>query len=104
GRDDFPEDLTYTQTRILKVGTWRLAQTSKGYEDLKDLRPGQNTPTKVHTARYNNIHFPMDTAADYYRRRNRRKQHHGKDIPWFEKHGAAGIQAVVNAMANDNLR
>jgi hypothetical protein len=103
GRDDFPDDLTYTRSQILKVGTWRLAQTTRGYEDLKDLRPGQNTPTKTYTARYNNTHFPTDTAADYYRRRNRRKEHHGTPMPWFEKYGPGGIQAVLRAMETDKL-
>jgi hypothetical protein len=103
GSDAFPDDLTYTKGGILKVGTWKRAQNSKGFEDLKGLRPGQNLPVAEQTARYNNEHFPLATAADFYRRRYRKKFRQGKWVEWFERYRGKGIRAVLRAMAADEL-
>jgi len=41
---------------------------------------------------------------DYLRRRNRRKVHRGKAVPWFERFGGDGVAAIHGRMAADRLR
>lgn len=103
GRDEFPSELGYTHTSILRIPRWKLAQQSAGYEGLKGLRPGDDL-SEARTARYNNTHFPVPAEADYLRRRNRRKVHRGKEVSWFERFGREGVAAVHRRMAADRLR
>jgi hypothetical protein len=100
GNDEFPQDLTYTYHAILRIKKWKLMQGSAGQAHL---RPGDDY-AEDRIARYNNNSFPLDTEADYLRRRNRRKLHRGKAVQWFEKFGQEGIAAVHGRMAADRLR
>jgi hypothetical protein len=104
GADDFPEDMTYRRGGILKVAKYRLAQASQtGYAKLKDLRPGDNLPEEEYVQRYNNVHFPLPDEATYRRRRDRKKEHRGQPVVWFERYGPRGIARVHKAMADDKL-
>jgi hypothetical protein len=104
GRDDFPTDLAYTRSGILKVATYLLAQASDtGYARLKDLRPGDTIPETKYQARYNNVHGPLVNAADLRRRLRRKKVYHGRPLPWFERYGPLGIAAVHAAMLANRL-
>jgi hypothetical protein len=103
GRDEFPETLTYAKGGILKVGKYNVAQSSKGYEALKDLRPGDSLPIAFYDARYNNTHFPLRDEWDYRRRRNRKKVSRGNPVQWFERY-APSIKAVHRGMATNDLR
>jgi hypothetical protein len=105
GRDDFPQDMTYSRGGILKVATYLLAQESAtGYADLKGLRPGDSLPDREYPARYNNVHFPVDNEAEFLRRRNRKKIHRGLPVEWFERLRELGIAAVHRGMADDRLQ
>ncbi len=103
GEDGFPQDLSYTHRSIMRIAKWRLVQQSAGYERLKGLRPGDDHE-EVRAARYNNNHFPLADAADYLRRRNRRKVHRGREVSWFERFASEGIDAVHRRMAANRLR
>jgi hypothetical protein len=71
---------------------------------LQGLRPGDNLPETTYLARYNNAHMPVQTEGDYQKRRNRKKVHRGKPVPWFEKYGPGGIRAVHRGMERGDLR
>jgi hypothetical protein len=103
GKDDFPADLTYTKGGILKVGRYLQALNSNGYENLKGLRPGDSLPDEVHTARYSDNHMPVDDEAGYRRRKNRKKAHRGKPVPWFERYGPQGIAEFLRKVGNGGL-
>jgi hypothetical protein len=104
GRDDFPADVTYPRGGILKVGEYRVIQSSaNGYGGLKDLRPGDSKPEQRYPARYNNTHMPLPDEATYLRRRSRRKKHRGRDLQWFERYGRHGIARVHQQMMADEL-
>jgi hypothetical protein len=104
GKDDFPGDLEYTRGGILKIGTFRPAQISMSYEHLWNLRPGDTIPDRTYKARYNNAHLPVDTEAQYRRRRNRRKVDHKKPVEWFEKFRRSGIAEVLRRMIVGDLK
>lgn len=103
GADTFPADLEYTRGGILKVGKYQVVQSCNGYEDWKNLRPGDSLPNETYTARYNNTHFPMMDADEYHRRRYRKKYHRGNDVRWFEKFATRGISGVHEGMIRDRL-
>jgi hypothetical protein len=103
GADVFPTDLTYSKGGILKVKRYLQCQNGNGYQNLRDLRPGDSLPTQEYTARYNNTHLPCDDEQTFRRRRDRKKVQRREPVPWFEKYGAAGIAAVVGHMSADNL-
>jgi hypothetical protein len=104
GKVLFPADLTYTRSGLLKIGKWRIVQKSNGYENLHDLRPGDDLPETTYTARYNNTHFPIQDEADYRRRRCRKKIDHGKPVAWFERFADGGISSVHGAMFRNKMR
>jgi hypothetical protein len=107
GRDEFPtgEALNYTHAPLLKIRMYKRIQASAGYgDDEKDVRPGDRLPAKVRTARFNNTHFALADAADYLRRRNRKKKDRCRDVQWFEKYGAQGTRYVLQMMEQDDLR
>jgi hypothetical protein len=104
GEDTFPADLTYVRGGLLKIGKYVVAQDSGGYEALKGLRPGDSIPEATYLARYNNTHMPVETEAEYLKRRNRKKAHRGKPVPWFERYGPGGIRAVHRGMERGGLR
>jgi hypothetical protein len=52
----------------------------------------------------NNTHFPLAKEATYLHRRNRKKVHRGRPVPWFERYQAGGIAKVHRYMAEDKLR
>ena len=104
GSDEFPTDLTYNRGGILKLGKYNIIQASNGYEDYKNLRPGDGLPVQEFAARYNNTHMPMKDEAEYLRRRNRKKTHRGKPVQWFERYGPKGISGVHRGMKMDTLR
>ncbi len=103
GKDDFPDDLSYTRAGIMKIGKWLMVQDSNGYADLKGLRPGDNLPEQEYQARYNNNHFPLRDEQDYLRRRNRKKQDRGRSVQWFERYANQGISTVHKAMKMNRL-
>jgi len=90
----FPNDMSYTKGGILKIGKYQIAQNSNGYEQLKELRPGDNLPIVEYLARYNNTHFPIMDESDYQRRRNRKKVNRGHQVQWFERYTTRGISGV----------
>jgi hypothetical protein len=105
GLDDFPLRMFYQTGGILKIGKWLLAQNSKGgFADIKRLRPGDDVPRRTLQARFNNTHFPVKDAADYARRRNRKKTRGVRPVLWFEKYRRQGITAVHRRMADDDLQ
>jgi hypothetical protein len=102
--DLFPEDLTYRRGGILTVGLYRRIQESEdGFAGRRHLRPGDSLPEQEYPASYNNTHFPLPDEPTYLRRRNRKKVHRGRPVPWFERYRAGGITRVHRAMADDKL-
>jgi hypothetical protein len=105
-RDDFPAELVYLRRGgLLKVGKYLLIQNSRGgYAGLGHLRPGDELPDAEYPATYNNVHMPLADEATFARRRGRKKIHRGEAVPWFERYGSKGIEAVHRAMLLDRLR
>jgi hypothetical protein len=104
GLDDFPADLTYTRGGILKVATYLLAQASaSGFARLKKLRPGDSIPEAEYHARFNNLHMPLTDRADF-QGRQRKRDHRGQPVQWFERYGPLGIAAVHANMLANRLR
>jgi hypothetical protein len=56
------------------------------------------------TARFNNLYMPLDTAAEFQKRKKRRKFRRGEDVEWFEKYRAGGIARVHRKMVRDDLK
>jgi hypothetical protein len=104
GGDAFPEDLGYTKGGILKVKRYLQCQNGNGYQDLRDLRPGDNLPVKEYVARFNNCHMPVDDEVTFRRRRDRKKVSRGEAVRWFERYAAEGIAAVHAHLWTDNLQ
>lgn len=104
GKDEFPSDLSYKRGGIMKIGKYRIVQSSNGYETIRHLRPGDTLPDEVHQARYNNTHMPIRDEKEFLRRSGRRKVHHGKPMEWFERYAARGISGIHDGMASDKLR
>lgn len=100
GSDDFPENMNYDHKYLLKIGRWVESQVSKGWADLKELRPGDNV-VEQRTARYNNTHIPADTVAEYMKRANRKTHESGTPVEFFEKYRELGISAVHRKMLVD---
>jgi hypothetical protein len=103
GKDDFPGDMRYVHRGILKVAKYLIIQASRGWEGLKDLRPGDNYEEK-RIARFNNTHFPLADEAEWRRRRDRKKVVRGRPVLWFERYGPGGIASVHQHMSQDLLR
>jgi hypothetical protein len=102
GRDDFPENLSYTHHGLVKIPKYKVIQGSHGYEDQRQLRPGDDYSDQ-RVARFNNIAFPIVDEDDFHHRKNRRRRDHGKPTHWFEKYGPLGIEVVHRQMAADDL-
>jgi hypothetical protein len=107
GSDEFPDDLTYTKKGgILTIARWKQLQGSPtATEQEKALRPGDNQPDKTLTARFNNLHMPLETLADLQRRlqRQNRKTLRGQWHELFERYRDRGITGVVAKMTADKL-
>lgn len=102
GDYSFPEDMEHTRRGgLLKIGKYRLAQSSHGFAELKDLRPGDQCPDHTAVAQFNNTHCHITDEADYRRRRDRRPTVRGNKVLWFERYGPEGTAEVVQKM-NDN--
>lgn len=99
-KDEFPKDLRYDHTYIMKINKYIQVLESKGYAHLKNARPGDMI-VEERTAKFNNLHMPID-LLDEYRRRDRRGKR--KDAKLFERHADKGISGVHKAMMEDNLR
>lgn len=103
GSDDFPQDMEHTHKSLMKIGKYRIVQSSNGYEELKDLRPGDEY-VQHRKARYNNSYFPLKNVDDYENRANRKKTVNGNDVLWFERYGQCGIRFVHEAMCENDMR
>lgn len=103
GSEEFPSELVYNHSYLLKVRKWNEAQKSKGYEVLKDKRPGDEV-IEERTARFNNNHFPCDTVKEFDRRNDRKTKVKGLPVKWFEKLADKGIKAVHKAMMLDSQK
>jgi hypothetical protein len=107
GSEDFPADMEYTKRgSLLKIAGYKLLQAStSATPEEKALRPGDNLPDKARTARFNNMHMPVDTFADLERRleRQRKKFVKGKWWPLFERHHRKGSAGVLTRMETDKL-
>ncbi len=101
--DRFPDDLSYTKNSIMKIGKFRAVQASNGYEDLKDLRPGDDYQSE-HVASYNNQHFPIENEKDFLSRKQRKRIVKGRLVEWFERHRAKGIACVHRKMSQNQMR
>jgi hypothetical protein len=86
----------------MKIGKFRIVQSSRGYDSLKGFRPGDKY-SETRVARYNNNYFPLMNEDEYLRRKNRRKERRGKPIQWFEKYAGKGIKNMHACMHTDNL-
>ena len=99
GSDEFPEQLEYEKSTVMRVNKWLTVQNSRGYQDLKDVKLGQNYTVK-NTAKFNNEHFRVDNVPELKKRKKR--------FTWaeklFERYAPSGIKAVFRAMAEDKLR
>jgi hypothetical protein len=100
--DEFPADMAHTHTSIMKIGQYKIVQESSGYQELKDLRPGDDYRER-RVARYNNTHFPLDILDDYVKRKGRKKVNRGKPVEWFEKYRHHGISQVHSHMYSNKL-
>jgi hypothetical protein len=100
--DEFPADMAHTHTSIMRIGQYKIVQESSGYQELKDLRPGDDY-REQRVARYNNTHFPLDTLDDYLKRKGRKKVNRGKPVEWFEKYRHHGISQVHSHMCSNKL-
>lgn len=103
GDDAFPREMAHEKGSLLKVGKYRVIQESNGYEWVKHLRPGDEWLER-RVARYNNTWMPLDSEADFMRRKKRKVRDHGKDVLWFERFAQAGIKEVHRKMTKDELR
>jgi hypothetical protein len=104
GSDAVPGDMVYETGSIMKIGMWRHVQRcNQGYESFRDLRPGDNWKGE-RRARIGNNHFPMLTADDYLRRKNRKRFQGGESVEWFERFADHGTAYMMNKMAHDDLR
>ena len=99
-KDIFPEDLTYIFICLLKIGKFKVIQNSKGYEEHRDLQPGDDF-IEERTAQFNNTHMPVDTIEVYEKRDKRSKK---KDSELFERYATKGIKCVHVKMIQDDLR
>ena len=97
--DTFPEDMQYAFSTLLKVGKYKTIQDSNGYEDYKDLHPGDEYKEE-RTAQFNNTHTPVDEIRVYEKRARRTKN---EDKKLFEKYAPEGIGGVHRVMLIDNL-
>jgi hypothetical protein len=98
--DEFPSELGYDHSYLLKIGKWRIGQSSRGYEALKGKRPGDEV-NEVRNARFNNTHFPCNSVKEFKRRQERKTKLKGENVRWFEKDGGKGIRAVHQVMKAD---
>ena len=89
----------YTFCTLLKVGKYKTIQDSNGYENYKDLQPGDEYEEE-RPAQFNNTHIPVDEIKDYQKRDRRTRN---KDKPIFEKYAPEGIRRVHSIMLIDNL-
>jgi hypothetical protein len=104
GGDAYPSELNYRRGEILKIGRYLQALESKGYGWLDGLRPGDTVPPRRHTARDNNTHVPLLTAAEWKQRHGRRTHRRGRPVEWFEAWRDHGIRAVLRHMVENRLR
>jgi hypothetical protein len=65
------ESLEYDHTSIMKVDKYLQVQSSAGYENLKNHRPGDEIH-ETRTAHFNNTHFPAKTLREYLARQDRK--------------------------------
>ncbi|MEH2164373.1 MAG: hypothetical protein V7K38_25830 [Nostoc sp.] len=101
--DNFPQELTYDHQSLLKINKWLEIQTSNGYQELKELRPGDEL-IEERTARYNNTHFFCDTVNQFKKRSERKTYIAGKPIEFFERYRQDGIKTVHTQMMLDSLQ
>lgn len=103
GGDEFPQTLTYDHQSLLKINKWLEIQNSNGYQEIKDLRPGDEL-IEERTARYNNTHFFCDTVNEFKRRSERKTYYRGQTVEFFERYKLGGIGNVHTQMMLDSLQ
>ena len=103
GLDCCPDDLAYDHFELLKVGKWKEAIQSAGYENIKELMPGDELVTQ-RIQRWNNAHMPVDTLKDWEKRSARKAYHRGQPVEWFERHRTKGIKYMHARMMNNRLK
>jgi hypothetical protein len=102
GDDAFPTDLSFSHRSILKISKYQVVQSSRGYESLKNHRPGDDY-REDRVARYNNTFHPLSDLDDYLSRKCRKKVNRGQIVRWFEKFASDGIEEVHRRMAGNRL-
>ncbi|MEJ1929544.1 hypothetical protein WDZ92_04595 [Nostoc sp. NIES-2111] len=102
GSNEFPQELVYDHLSLLRVGKWVEAMNSNGYENIKQLRPGDEV-REERTARYNNSHVFCLTVDDFTKRNDRKTTHRGQKVEWFERYREDGWSKVHNQMLLDSL-
>jgi hypothetical protein len=103
GSDQFPEDLSYETMRLLSIGEYVHNRTINPPEAVRDLLPGDEYLQR-RAARYNNVHFPLNSQADFLSRTQRKKFRSGKAVEWFERDRKKGTKFVHRMMQKNTLR
>lgn len=103
GLDDAPIDYTFESDEIMQLGKYYQVQTSKGYNELKDVLPGDSY-VKKGQVRLNNLFHRMDEVADYLSRSRRVYMSHGKPVEFFERFKDKGIEEIRRRMELNMLR
>jgi hypothetical protein len=105
GKDDFPQDLTYTKGGIQTINQYlQAANSTHAYKKFKDLRPGDNIPETLQIAKYNNLHMPIQSEKEFTTRKNRKTVDHNKKTLLFEKYSPEGWHVVHQQMLNNDLK
>jgi len=99
GIDTFPDDMAYDQFSLCTPPKYRQVTNSKGYLDLKGIRPG-DTIVQERIAKFNND-WCVEDFAQYDTRKRRTVR---ANAVCFEKFGEEGISKVHKRMMEDRLR